>query len=110
MEKIIAERVDRWKKKLIDLGKRNRLISFRPTKVTTVRIVDEQPPEVFATLVTELKAMDFLPMPEKKEKEEDEGDGQMGHGLPDGDGPPLPVPGTIDEFDKLKIEGPDADE
>lgn len=72
MEKIIAERVDRWKKKLIDLGKRNRLISFRPTKVTTVRVVDEQPPEVFATLVTELKAMDFSPMPEGKEKEEGE--------------------------------------
>jgi len=69
MEKIIAERVNRWKKKLIDLTKRNRLISFRPTKVSTVRIVDEQPPEVFATLVTELKAMDFSPMPEKKEKE-----------------------------------------
>ena len=72
MEKIIAERVDRWKKKLIDLGKGNRLISFRPTKVTTIRIVDEQPPEVFATLVTELKTMDFLPMPEIKEKEEGE--------------------------------------
>lgn len=72
MEKIIAERVDRWKKKLIDLTKRNRLISFRPTKVTTIRIVDEQPPEVFATIVTELKAMDFLPMPERKEKEEGE--------------------------------------
>lgn len=72
MEKIITERVDRWKRKLIDLTKRNRLISFKPTKVTTIRIVDEQPPEVFTTLVAELKNMDFSSVPEKKKKEEEQ--------------------------------------
>ncbi|MDP8263693.1 MAG: DUF4011 domain-containing protein [Candidatus Ancaeobacter aquaticus] len=72
MEKIIADRVARWKNKLIDLTKRNRLVNFKPTKVTTVRIVDEQPPEVFATLVTKLKSMDFLSIPESEEEGEDE--------------------------------------
>ena len=64
----VEERVDRWKKKLIDLTKRNRLINFRATKVTTIHIVDEQTPEVFATLVVEGKTMNFLPLPAKSER------------------------------------------
>jgi very-short-patch-repair endonuclease/flagellar biosynthesis GTPase FlhF len=64
----VEERVDRWKKKLLDLTKRNRLISFRATKVTTIRIIDEQPPEVFATLVAQGKTMNFLPLPAKSER------------------------------------------
>lgn len=73
MEKIIAERVNRWKKKLIDLTKRNRLISFRATKVTTIRIVDEHPPEVFTMLVTNGKSMDFLFLPEGENEGKEEG-------------------------------------
>ncbi|MBU1087899.1 MAG: DUF4011 domain-containing protein, partial [Candidatus Omnitrophica bacterium] len=64
---MISARVDKWKNKLIDLTKRNRLINFKPTKVTTIRIIDEQPPEVFETLVTKLKTMDFISLPEKNE-------------------------------------------
>jgi len=70
MEKKVTERVDKWKKKLIDLTKRNRLISFKPTKVTTIRVVDEQPPEVFATLAVANKSMDFLPLPEEEENKD----------------------------------------
>jgi very-short-patch-repair endonuclease len=70
MATIVAERVERWKKKLIDLTKRNRLIGFKSTKVTTIHIVDEQSPEVFSSLVVKGKTMDFLPLPAKSEREQ----------------------------------------
>ena len=60
-KKIIEEKIKRWKNKLIDLSKRNRLLNFKPTKASTVRIIDELPPEVFHQLINEEKAMKLLP-------------------------------------------------
>ncbi len=60
MSNITEERLYRWKDKLIDLSMRNRLLNFKPTKVTTLRIIDELPPEVFRIMVTEIKVMEFL--------------------------------------------------
>lgn len=68
MVNIVEERIKKWKDKLIDLSKRNRLLNFRPTKVTTIRIVDEIPSEIFRIFVTDNKTMEFLPMPTKEEK------------------------------------------
>ena len=39
-----------WKRKLLDLSRRNRALNFKPTKVSTVPIVDEQPAETFREL------------------------------------------------------------
>lgn len=61
----IAASVSAWQRKLLDLTKRNRAINFRPAKVSTVAIVDEQPAEVFRQLVLRQKAMKFHPAPEK---------------------------------------------
>lgn len=69
MVNIVEERIKRWKKKLIDLSKRNRLLNFKPTKVTTIRIVDEIPAEIYTTLVTDENQMSFLPIPEDDEEE-----------------------------------------
>lgn len=60
MPDTISQRIKRWKEKLIDLSKRNRLLNFRPTKVTTIKIVDELPPEIFNMFVTEQITMEFL--------------------------------------------------
>jgi len=57
---IVEERLKRWKEKLIDLSKRNRLLNFRPTKVTTVRIVDEIPSEIYKLVVIDDTSMGFL--------------------------------------------------
>lgn len=57
----IAATINNWKRKLLDISKRNRALSFRPTKVTTVRIVDEQPAEVFRQLYIQERAMRFHP-------------------------------------------------
>ncbi len=42
--------IAQWKTKLIDVSKRNRALNFKPTPVTTVRIIDEYPPQVFKQL------------------------------------------------------------
>ncbi|MBM3252731.1 MAG: DUF3320 domain-containing protein [Candidatus Omnitrophica bacterium] len=60
MPNIIEERIQRWQDKLIDLSKRNRLLHFRPTKVTTIKIVDEQPAEILRILAIEQEGMEFL--------------------------------------------------
>lgn len=51
-----------WRKRLLDLSKRNRALNFRPSKVATVTIVDEQPAEVFKQLCIDGKPMRFRPM------------------------------------------------
>lgn len=53
--------IDNWKRKLLDVSKRNRALNFKPTKVTTVAIVDEQPAEVFRQLYLQDGKMSFLP-------------------------------------------------
>ncbi len=61
-EKSIDKRIYKWKEKLIDLSKRNRLLSFKFSKFSTIRIIDEQPPEVYRALVQNLQTMEFLPV------------------------------------------------
>lgn len=75
IEKSIDKRISKWKEKLIDLTKRNRLLSFKTSKYSTLRIIDEQPPEVYRSLVQNMQIMEFLPVkvneeevPEKEKK------------------------------------------
>jgi hypothetical protein len=63
----VAHNLDYWKRKLLDLGKRNRALSFRPNKVSTVTVVDEQPAEVFRRIYLLEKSMRFGPAPERKD-------------------------------------------
>lgn len=65
----IAASIDNWKRKLLDLSKRNRLLNFRTAKVSTVTMVDEQPAEVFRQLFLLEKAMRFRPSPDAVRKE-----------------------------------------
>lgn len=53
------ERVIRWKQKLLDLGKRNRLLFFRPTKRTTLRLVSPSSGDIFHRLVSEGRLLQF---------------------------------------------------
>jgi very-short-patch-repair endonuclease/DNA polymerase III delta prime subunit len=67
MPNIIEDRIKRWKDKLIDLTKRNRLLNFRPTKVTTIKIADELPSEILNLLTLENEGMEFLHSEDEKE-------------------------------------------
>ena len=55
----IAASIDHWKRRLLDLSKRNRALHFRMTKVSTLAIVGEEPAEVFHRLWVEERSMRF---------------------------------------------------
>src|SRR5579859_3054438 len=56
--------IDHWKRSLLDITRRNRALNFKPTRVSTVIIVDEQPAEVFRQLCLDGGSMKFRPAPE----------------------------------------------
>jgi very-short-patch-repair endonuclease len=60
----VEQHVENWKRKLLDLSKRNRLLNFRPARVSTVTVVDELPVEAFRQLHLQRRAMRFRPVPE----------------------------------------------
>ncbi|MCK4448373.1 MAG: DUF4011 domain-containing protein, partial [Candidatus Marinimicrobia bacterium] len=57
---ILDKKIEDWKNKLIDLSRRNRLLNFRPTKATTIKIIDEIPSEVFKSMVVDNNSFHFL--------------------------------------------------
>ncbi|MBV8856257.1 MAG: DUF4011 domain-containing protein [Acidobacteria bacterium] len=67
-EERVAATIGNWKRKLLDVSKRNRALNFKPNKVTTVAVMDEQPAEVFRLLYLREGQMRFLPAPPKAEE------------------------------------------
>jgi len=64
----ITGNIENWKRKLLDLTKRNKALNFKPTKTATVLVTDEQPAEVFKQLVVKELAFRFKAKPESKEE------------------------------------------
>lgn len=80
----IIQALGLWRRKLLDLSKRNKALNFKSTKVTTIAIVDEQPGIVFKYLFTDGKQMKFAPiLPSKKELNNDSNSQQIGLFEPD---------------------------
>ena len=50
-----------WRTRLLDLTKRNRALNYKPSRVATVTVVDEEPVEVFRHLWLDRKPMRFQP-------------------------------------------------
>ena len=67
----VQRKIKFWQEKLLDLSMRNRLLNFRPTKVTTIRLIDELPPEIFKLLAVDRIKMRFLPLKEETENDEE---------------------------------------
>ena len=59
MTDILSTRLDRWKQKLIDQTLHNPLLNFKPSKLTSISVVDGNPSEVFRTLQIQGKSMTF---------------------------------------------------
>jgi hypothetical protein len=57
VERRIAASIDRWKRQLLDVSKRNRALNFKMSKVSTIAIIDEQPAEVFRQLCLKSEGM-----------------------------------------------------
>lgn len=64
-ESKVAATIGNWKRKLLDVSKRNRALSFKPTKASTISIVDELAAEVFRQLYLRGRQMRFRPAPPK---------------------------------------------
>lgn len=69
----ILDRIEQWKRNLIDLTFRNRLLNYRPRKRSTVEIVDEYPQQVLYQLI-EGESFRFDPRPEEQEEDEEDTD------------------------------------
>src|SRR5215813_7429193 len=69
--------IENWKRKLLDLTKRNRALNFKVNKVSTITIIDEQPAEVFRQLYLREQSMRFQAAPEP------DSEGQQGAGTGD---------------------------
>ena len=61
--------IENWKRKLLDLTKRNRALNFKVNKVSTITIVDELPAEVFRQLYLQEHAMRLKAAPESNQLE-----------------------------------------
>ena len=60
----VTQRVDEWKRKIVDLSRRNRLLYFTRTRGSTLRITEPALPEVFARLVDSEKPWKFYMPPD----------------------------------------------
>ncbi|WP_407311770.1 DUF4011 domain-containing protein [Desulfosporosinus sp. SB140] len=69
---VIDIRIDKWKKRLLDLGKRNRLINYRETKRSNIKIVSPDLADLYISLVHNGNDLAF-PFP-TDENYEDHGD------------------------------------
>ena len=56
---LLSNKITKWKEKLIDLTKRNRLLNFKSPKNASIKIIDEMPVEIFSILVSKSKKMSF---------------------------------------------------
>lgn len=64
----ISGNIENWKRKLLDLTKRNKALNFKATKTATVVVADEQPAEVFRHLVVQELPFRFKAKPETNEE------------------------------------------
>src|SRR2546422_115160 len=58
-------RIEDWKRKLVDLTRRNRLLFFTPTRSSSLKASEPSPAEVFQRLVIEEKPWRFFVPPEE---------------------------------------------
>lgn len=56
---LIDRRIDAWKKRLLDLGKRNRLINFKETKRSNLKINNPDYKDLFNAIVEKEKSLTF---------------------------------------------------
>ena len=58
------KRIEAWKRKLIDLSRRNRLIQFRPTRASTVTVHGVEPAELLVRIGRERASVGFAARPD----------------------------------------------
>lgn len=71
---VIDRKVDIWKNKLLDLGKRNRLINYRETKRSTLTIIEPEIYDLWDSIVENNEPLSFPMYFETPEEEGDDTD------------------------------------
>src|ERR1051325_2449985 len=72
----LAATMANWKRKLLDLSRRNRALNFKPTKVSTVAIIDEQPAEIFRRIYLDEATMRFKASATAEKEPSDQSDAE----------------------------------
>jgi len=62
----VTQRLEEWKRKIVDLSRRNRLLFFARTRGSTLRIVEPSLPEIFDRFVNLEKPWEFCMPPDAK--------------------------------------------
>jgi very-short-patch-repair endonuclease len=75
----IDVRIDKWKKRLLDLGKRNRLINYKETKRSNIKIVSPELAGLYKRLVINENALEF-PYPIEENYDDEESHGVVSNG------------------------------
>lgn len=103
-DQIVLEALERLKRKLLDLSRRNNLLNFKASR-SSIRIVDELPDVIFEHLVDKGKSMVLKPLPDpgpEGEEDRDKKDQQffqfmtLKHGM-----------GSDEVFTRAQPSGPD---
>jgi len=68
----VTQRVEEWKRKIVDLSRRNRLLHFARTRGSTLKVAEPSLPEIFDRLVNAEKAWEFCMPPDIPEAPADE--------------------------------------
>ncbi len=58
-DKNLDRKIERWKRELLDTGKRNKMINYRETKRSTLQILEPSAPELFNRLAFSEKPLSF---------------------------------------------------
>lgn len=61
---LVAQRVEEWKRKIVDLSRRNRSLYFARTRGSTIKITEPALSEIFDRLVNSEKAWEFFMPPD----------------------------------------------
>src|SRR5207248_809332 len=77
----VTQRVEEWKRKIVDLSRRNRLLYFARTRGSTLKIKEPSLPDVFDRLVNSEKAWEFYMLPDIPEAVEPENESSDVPGL-----------------------------
>ena len=67
----VSVKVDKWKKALLDLTMRNRLINFRTSKTSNLMLIKPSSSEIFNKIVVQEKEMNFVPIPPEDDEEQE---------------------------------------
>ncbi|MFZ2539431.1 MAG: DUF4011 domain-containing protein, partial [Oscillospiraceae bacterium] len=77
----IDVRIENWKKRLLDLGKRNRLINYRETKRSNITIISPSIADLYEVLVTKEITLSFPhPLEEYYDEFDEESYGSVSYG------------------------------